>query len=230
MTSGIDGLYPKGFVIGTVERVERGDGLYHVIRVRPAVDFSRLEEVLVVLTPAAWPRGGRGEGRSRELAGAAALAAALVLQTTLTGMVRGARRWTWCWSWWWGRRWPSGRSPGLVTGTIGGLIQDALSSGILGMGGLAKTLVGFAAGQFGTQFIVTATVPRLLVFAAAPRSLHAALFMGLYMLLGLRSFPDSVRRRGDPGRRQRRGRGGRGPGGGRRLPGLLERRRAAGCG
>lgn len=47
-TSGIDGLYPKGFVIGTVERVTRGDGLYHQITVRPAVDFSRLEAVLVV--------------------------------------------------------------------------------------------------------------------------------------------------------------------------------------
>ena len=78
---------------------------------------------------------------------------------------------------------------GLVAGTVGGLVQDALSSGILGMGGLSKTLVGFAAGRFATQFIVTATVPRLLVFAAASAA-HAALFMGLYTLLGLRSFPD----------------------------------------
>jgi rod shape-determining protein MreC len=53
VTSGIDGLYPKGFAIGKVERVERGDGLYHVITVRPAVDVSRLEEVLVVLAPPA---------------------------------------------------------------------------------------------------------------------------------------------------------------------------------
>ncbi|HTM34851.1 MAG TPA: rod shape-determining protein MreC [Vicinamibacterales bacterium] len=51
VTSGIDGIYPKGFVIGTVETVERGPGSYHEIRVSPAVDFSRLEEVLVVLTP-----------------------------------------------------------------------------------------------------------------------------------------------------------------------------------
>jgi rod shape-determining protein MreD len=78
---------------------------------------------------------------------------------------------------------------GLVAGTVGGLVQDALSSGILGMGGLSKTLVGFAAGRFATQFIVTATVPRLLVFAAASAA-HAALFMGLYTLLGLRSFPN----------------------------------------
>lgn len=51
VTSGIDRVYPKGFVIGTVEAVDRGPGTYHEIAVRPAVDFSRLEEVLVVLTP-----------------------------------------------------------------------------------------------------------------------------------------------------------------------------------
>jgi rod shape-determining protein MreC len=51
VTSGIDGIYPKGFAIGTVETVDRGPGTYHDITVRPAVDFSRLEEVLVVLTP-----------------------------------------------------------------------------------------------------------------------------------------------------------------------------------
>jgi len=50
VTSGIDGIYPKGFVIGTVETVERGLGSYHQIKIRPAVDFSRIEEVLVVLT------------------------------------------------------------------------------------------------------------------------------------------------------------------------------------
>ena len=35
---------------------------------------------------------------------------------------------------------------GLVTGTFAGLLQDALSSGIIGIGGLAKTVVGFVAG------------------------------------------------------------------------------------
>lgn len=78
---------------------------------------------------------------------------------------------------------------GLVAGTVGGLVQDALSSGILGMGGLAKTVVGFLAGRFGTQFIVTATLPRLVTIAAATAA-HAVLFMGAYSVLGLRSFPD----------------------------------------
>jgi rod shape-determining protein MreC len=51
VTSGIDGIYPKGFAIGRVERVERGSSGFSAIDVRPTVDFSALEEVLVVLSP-----------------------------------------------------------------------------------------------------------------------------------------------------------------------------------
>jgi rod shape-determining protein MreC len=53
VTSGIDGIYPKGFVIGTIDHTDRGAGAYHEILIRPAVDFSRLEEVLIVRTPPA---------------------------------------------------------------------------------------------------------------------------------------------------------------------------------
>lgn len=52
VTSGVDGIYPKGYAIGQVETVERSTGLYLTISVRPTVDFSSLEEVLVVLVPA----------------------------------------------------------------------------------------------------------------------------------------------------------------------------------
>ena len=51
VTSGIDGIYPKGFVIGSIESVERVGRAYKRITVKPAVDFTSLEEVLVVLTP-----------------------------------------------------------------------------------------------------------------------------------------------------------------------------------
>ena len=51
VTSGIDGIYPKGFVIGQIESIQRGAGEFSGITVRPAVDFSGLESVLVVLTP-----------------------------------------------------------------------------------------------------------------------------------------------------------------------------------
>ena len=53
VTSGIDGIYPKGFVIGTIDHTDRGVGAYHEIVIRPAVDFARLEEVLIVRTPPA---------------------------------------------------------------------------------------------------------------------------------------------------------------------------------
>lgn len=82
----------------------------------------------------------------------------------------------------------SGPSTGLLAGTVAGLIQDTLSSGILGIGGLAKTVVGFLSGVLGTQFIVTAPLPRFLLLIVAT-ALHAAIFMGLYTLLNLRQFP-----------------------------------------
>lgn len=51
VTSGIDGIYPKGFIIGQVASVTKSGTAYREIMVRPAVNFSSLEEVLVVLTP-----------------------------------------------------------------------------------------------------------------------------------------------------------------------------------
>jgi rod shape-determining protein MreD len=116
-----------------------------------------------------------------------AVAAALALQTTLARYLRGpaavdlvlvvvtAVALTW------------GPVAGLLTGTFAGLVQDAMSTGVIGIGGLAKTLVGFLAGIVGTQFIVAQPLPRFLVFFAATL-LHALVFMGLYVLLDLRHF------------------------------------------
>lgn len=85
----------------------------------------------------------------------------------------------------------SGSATGLLTGAFAGLIQDAMSSGVIGIGGLAKTIVGFLAGFIGTQFIVSQPLPRFLVFFGAA-VLHAAIFMGLYVLLDLRHFGTSM--------------------------------------
>ncbi len=51
VTSGVDGIYPKGFVIGKVEQVDAGNGIHKAIRVRPSVEFNKLEDVLVVKAP-----------------------------------------------------------------------------------------------------------------------------------------------------------------------------------
>ena len=56
---GEDGIYPRGFLIGTVERAVRGAGQYQTAAVRPVVDFSHLDVVLVVLDRPPGP-GGAG--------------------------------------------------------------------------------------------------------------------------------------------------------------------------
>jgi rod shape-determining protein MreC len=51
VTSGLDGIFPRGITIGTLARVEKGQGLYKEIWVAPAVDFRSIGSVLVVLDP-----------------------------------------------------------------------------------------------------------------------------------------------------------------------------------
>src|SRR5271155_74493 len=48
LTSGGDGIFPKGLLVGRVTKVTPGSELFLNIRVRPAADLSKLEEVLVV--------------------------------------------------------------------------------------------------------------------------------------------------------------------------------------
>ncbi len=48
LTSGGDGIFPKGLLVGAVTKVSTGSELFLNIHVRPAADLSKLEEVLVV--------------------------------------------------------------------------------------------------------------------------------------------------------------------------------------
>jgi rod shape-determining protein MreD len=81
----------------------------------------------------------------------------------------------------------SGSVPGLVTGTVAGLIQDSLSTGVIGIGGLAKSIVGFIAGIVGTQLNIAEPVARFVVFFTAT-VVHQAITIGLGAVLGLRPF------------------------------------------
>jgi rod shape-determining protein MreD len=81
----------------------------------------------------------------------------------------------------------SGPLAGLLTGAAAGLVQDALVGTMIGVGGLAKTIVGFLAGIVGTQFIVAQPLPRFVVFFAAT-VVHALVVAGLYAGLNLRQF------------------------------------------
>jgi rod shape-determining protein MreC len=50
VTSGIEGIYPKGFEIGKIEKIDRRAGEFSEVIIHPAVEFSSVEAVLVVLT------------------------------------------------------------------------------------------------------------------------------------------------------------------------------------
>jgi rod shape-determining protein MreD len=117
-----------------------------------------------------------------------ALAGALALQTTLTGLVSGgvfavnlalvaviylALAF--------------GPGAGLFAGTVGGLVQDALAGGIIGVGGFAKTLVGFVVGLLGAQFIVAQSLPRLIMFVSGTL-MHELCYQALYAIVEARAF------------------------------------------
>ena len=52
VTSGLTGGFPRGVVIGTIRGIERGEGdLFQTAEIDPQVDFSKLEEVLVITIP-----------------------------------------------------------------------------------------------------------------------------------------------------------------------------------
>lgn len=76
---------------------------------------------------------------------------------------------------------------GLLAGSVGGLAQDALAGGIIGIGGLTKTLVGFLVGVLGTQFIVSQPLPRFVTFVGAT-VVHELVFHALYALAEARPF------------------------------------------
>lgn len=118
----------------------------------------------------------------------AALAVALLLQSTLAGMSMAG-----------GTRvnlvlvavvyvaLALGAVPGLLAGTAGGLAQDALAGGIVGIGGVSKTWVGFLVGVLGAQFIVSQPLPRFVMFVGATL-VHDLCFEALYALVESRAF------------------------------------------
>jgi len=75
-----------------------------------------------------------------------------------------------------------GPAAGLVGGTLGGMFQDLLSGQIVGVSGLAKTLVGFGAGVIGTQFVLTRAHGRSIIVAASSL-VHRLLMLALTALI-----------------------------------------------
>ena len=70
VTSGLDGIFPKGVSVGRVTRVSRKDrGLFLYAEVTPTADASRLEEVLVTEANGAELRDTRPPAPQQELVG-----------------------------------------------------------------------------------------------------------------------------------------------------------------
>lgn len=59
-SAGIDGIYPRGVLIGRVASVSRGSQLFLEIRVTPSVSFSQLTDVLLLAPSPAATEVGRG--------------------------------------------------------------------------------------------------------------------------------------------------------------------------
>ena len=49
LSSGLDGIFPKGILIGEVAVSERGNDIFREIKVKPAIDMIRLEDVAILL-------------------------------------------------------------------------------------------------------------------------------------------------------------------------------------
>jgi len=71
-----------------------------------------------------------------------------------------------------------GALTGLLAGALGGLVQDALGGGIVGVGGMTKTLIGFVVGILSAQFNLSTGVARVVMFVAAT-FVHDVMFAGL---------------------------------------------------
>jgi rod shape-determining protein MreC len=77
VTSGGDRVFPKGLPIGTAVRVSPGRNLFLDIKVKPAVDLDRLEEVLVITEQ---------KSRAPDTAGLGPIRAADILAEHLPGV------------------------------------------------------------------------------------------------------------------------------------------------
>ena len=76
-----------------------------------------------------------------------------------------------------------GRIAGLWAGTAGGLLQDMLSGGLIGISGLAKSITGVLIGMAGSRFVIETIWQHLAVIVLAS-AFHTVSVLGGYALAG----------------------------------------------
>lgn len=92
----------------------------------------------------------------------------VVFDVVLVGVVFAALQW--------------GPSAGILAGTVSGLLQDVLAGEVVGVGGLAKTVIGFASGIVGTQFVLARPQARMLIVAVST-VVHRLLIVTVHALI-----------------------------------------------
>ena len=76
-----------------------------------------------------------------------------------------------------------GRVAGLWAGTVGGLLQDTLSGGLVGISGLAKSTTGVLVGMAGSRFIIE-TIGQHLVLIVLASAFHTVSLLAVHALVG----------------------------------------------
>jgi rod shape-determining protein MreD len=71
---------------------------------------------------------------------------------------------------------------GMLTGLVLGLGGDAVTSGILGVGGFSKTLIGYLVAVTSVRFSLENPLARLAIVAVASAA-NTVLFVGLHLML-----------------------------------------------
>jgi rod shape-determining protein MreD len=71
---------------------------------------------------------------------------------------------------------------GMFTGTVLGLGGDAVTGGIIGVGGFIKTLIGYVVGMASVRFALENPLARLAIVALSSAA-NTVLFIGLHLML-----------------------------------------------
>lgn len=79
----------------------------------------------------------------------------------------------------------AGAVAGILAGTVGGLLQDLLAGGIVGVGGLSKTVVGFLSGTVGSQFVLAKPGVRTVLLVGAT-VMHRLMVLGIVAIISQR--------------------------------------------
>lgn len=65
-TSGLDGIFPKELLVGSVIETQKGQSGFRLVRVEPAADLMRTEEVSILRVSSKRPAGEREDSRNQD--------------------------------------------------------------------------------------------------------------------------------------------------------------------